>query len=451
VQASPDYHPQALAPRHVECDFTDLAPLESGRHVPLGLAVRLRALAWAEPAADDFVILDYTVVNVSGESLRDVHAGFFCDATVGNTERTSPYDPGAPVRWNYYDDLNRGWRPGDVADDPGLWMMSEHDDDGEDGLATSWIGTRLLGVEPAPAPPQEAPPVSYNVWRFRSVPVEDDVYWDEGEQELRPGKYQAMGNGDFDDGVTPEGDFTIPSNWNALLSTGPIPLLADGDTLRFAVAVVCGADSASLLARARAARELYENDYTPVPAFLSDLRVVRESAGARLTWRVPDAPPQASFEVWRQDAGRERARISPAALRDRTAGEFLDADAPDAGADYWLRVTHLAAPETWLGPARLPALDAARCLELTGAAPNPFNPRTALRLHLPVAGPVRLTVHDLRGHRVATLLDGSREAGPLTVPWDGLADDGVPAPSGVYLARLETAQGVRTAKLMLAR
>ena len=79
------------------------------------------------------------------------------------------------------------------------------------------------------------------------------------------------------------------------------------------------------------------------------------------------------------------------------------------------------------------------------AAPNPFNPRTTLRFTLPEAGRVRLSIVDVAGRRVDTLLDGVLEAGAHARDWT--AEVGV---SGVYLARLETADGVTATKLVLA-
>jgi hypothetical protein len=69
--------------------------------------------------------------------------------------------------------------------------------------------------------------------------------------------------------------------------------------------------------------------------------------------------------------------------------------------------------------------------------PNPFNPSTTLRFTLSAPSAVTLTVHDLAGRRVATLLDGQRcEAGPQSAVWDGRLDAGGRAASGVYLVRL---------------
>ncbi|MFO7653762.1 MAG: M14 family zinc carboxypeptidase [Candidatus Krumholzibacteriia bacterium] len=93
-------------------------------------------------------------------------------------------------------------------------------------------------------------------------------------------------------------------------------------------------------------------------------------------------------------------------------------------------------------PARRPAL---------AAFPNPFNPGTTLRFDNPRAGPVELAIHDALGRRIRTLLSEHRPAGEQTAHWDGRGDDGLPAASGVYLARLRAGGGDRALKLTLVK
>lgn len=275
-QNSDNFNAQALATQHIQVVFNDYASVESGNHVPLGLKVVLRALAWGSPYADDFVILDYAVINISGSELRDVYVGFWNDTTIGNTDNTNPYDPQALNRWNYYDDANGGWGPPgwDIPEnyvpegEDRIWMMYEHDADGDDGLATSWIGCRLLGSVPAVEPVEGFPAVSYNAWQFRHVPARDDEYYadDDIEQQiLLPGKYQLMGNGAFTVGETQETDYTIASDWVSLLSTGPFPFLAPDDTLHVTFAIVAGPDSLGLLANSKVAQVAYDDGFA-IPA-----------------------------------------------------------------------------------------------------------------------------------------------------------------------------------------
>ncbi|HPF36464.1 MAG TPA: FlgD immunoglobulin-like domain containing protein, partial [Candidatus Krumholzibacteria bacterium] len=79
---------------------------------------------------------------------------------------------------------------------------------------------------------------------------------------------------------------------------------------------------------------------------------------------------------------------------------------------------------------------------LLGASPNPFNPRTTLRYALAQAGPVRLTVSDMRGRRLAVLVDGVRPAGEHAVVWDGRDAAGRALGSGAYVGVFE-AEGRR--------
>ena len=88
---------------------------------------------------------------------------------------------------------------------------------------------------------------------------------------------------------------------------------------------------------------------------------------------------------------------------------------------------------------------------LTGAWPNPFNPRVTLSWALPVAGPARLALVDARGREVAVLHDGPLAAGAHAASWDGRDAAGRPAPAGVYLAVLRTAHGASSRKVVLAK
>lgn len=88
---------------------------------------------------------------------------------------------------------------------------------------------------------------------------------------------------------------------------------------------------------------------------------------------------------------------------------------------------------------------------LTGAWPNPFNPVVNLSFTLPQDGPVRLSIHDVRGRLIASLVDGSHPGGVHTVAWDGRDQTGRPAPSGTYLAVLQAGPERTSRKLMLGK
>jgi len=88
-------------------------------------------------------------------------------------------------------------------------------------------------------------------------------------------------------------------------------------------------------------------------------------------------------------------------------------------------------------------------LQLRAAAPNPFSTRTTLRYDLPKAGMTELGVYDLRGSLVKRIHSGYRTAGTYTETWDGTDGRGHRMPSGVYLYRLKTAQGMAAKRMVL--
>jgi len=92
-----------------------------------------------------------------------------------------------------------------------------------------------------------------------------------------------------------------------------------------------------------------------------------------------------------------------------------------------------------------------RNVELRQNVPNPFNPVTRIDFNLKHEDTVDLAVYDVAGRRVATLLSGRLGAGLHHVTWDGRADNGVPAASGVYWYVLRTSTERMSRAMVLLR
>lgn len=126
---------------------------------------------------------------------------------------------------------------------------------------------------------------------------------------------------------------------------------------------------------------------------------------------------------------------------DRDDDGFRDADERDAGSDPGdpasiPGVVVATPPVTREGPR----------LWLAGA--NPARVDTEFGLSSPYPGPARLEVFDLRGRRIRTLVDSSQPLEKTTrVGWDLRDRRGQRVPAGVYLVRLQTADGVRTERV----
>jgi len=84
-------------------------------------------------------------------------------------------------------------------------------------------------------------------------------------------------------------------------------------------------------------------------------------------------------------------------------------------------------------------------LELS-AYPNPFNPATRLVFSLVDPGQAKLTVYNLAGQAVRTIVEGDLASGVHEYLFDAGS-----LPSGLYFARLETASGCQTARMLLMK
>jgi len=65
--------------------------------------------------------------------------------------------------------------------------------------------------------------------------------------------------------------------------------------------------------------------------------------------------------------------------------------------------------------------------------PNPFNPSTQMRYAIPRSGIVNLSIYDLRGQPVRTLVSEHKQAGEYDKSWDGKNDSGLDVASGIYI------------------
>jgi hypothetical protein len=78
--------------------------------------------------------------------------------------------------------------------------------------------------------------------------------------------------------------------------------------------------------------------------------------------------------------------------------------------------------------------------------PNPFNPSTTVKFSIAAAQDVRLTVYDLLGRTVASLVNSHMQAGTYAVQWNAST-----VPSGMYIYRLEAGNFSSVKKLTLLK
>lgn len=80
--------------------------------------------------------------------------------------------------------------------------------------------------------------------------------------------------------------------------------------------------------------------------------------------------------------------------------------------------------------------------------PNPFNPSTTISYQLSEAASVNLTIYDVKGRVVATLVNQDRGAGLYEVHWSGLDASRNQVNTGVYFAQLQVGEQSKTIKMV---
>ena len=89
--------------------------------------------------------------------------------------------------------------------------------------------------------------------------------------------------------------------------------------------------------------------------------------------------------------------------------------------------------------------------KLYNAYPNPFNPVTTLRYDLPEDALVNITIYDMMGRVVKTLINDQQTTGYRSLQWNATNDAGQPVSAGVYLYQIQAGEYLQTKKMVLLK
>ena len=185
----------------------------------------------------------------------------------------------------------------------------------------------------------------------------------------------------------------------------------------------------------------------PLSVYLQDMQASRDHGSVCVSWTVSGEGGDFLLERINGNGTRVEVARKPATGHHH---EVLDVTAPTTACRYVLHLCADDGTETVLAEVLAPATIPS-ALNLTSLAPNPFNPATRLAFTLPYPGIVKVTVHDLQGRTIATLLDEALSVGEHEVVWHGMDDDGHAVASGAYLVRVYAGDQHRTVKAVLVR
>ncbi|MCI0331307.1 MAG: T9SS type A sorting domain-containing protein [candidate division Zixibacteria bacterium] len=92
-----------------------------------------------------------------------------------------------------------------------------------------------------------------------------------------------------------------------------------------------------------------------------------------------------------------------------------------------------------------------KSFELSQNYPNPFNGETRISFTLLKNQTITLTIYNILGQPVRTLLEGSQPAGKNEISWDGRDASGRLSSSGIYFYKLSTAKEKQVRKMVLLK
>ena len=83
--------------------------------------------------------------------------------------------------------------------------------------------------------------------------------------------------------------------------------------------------------------------------------------------------------------------------------------------------------------------------------PNPFNPTTILRYDLPKDALVNITIYDMMGRHVKTLMNDQQTAGYRSLQWNATNNAGLPVSAGIYLYIIQAGEFRQVKKMVLLK
>lgn len=88
---------------------------------------------------------------------------------------------------------------------------------------------------------------------------------------------------------------------------------------------------------------------------------------------------------------------------------------------------------------------------LVGNYPNPFNPNTTIKFSLKEQSPVNVTIYNISGQKVITLVNDTMPAGTYNLPWNGKDAKGRGVGSGIYFFKMDSGKYTSTKKMIMLK
>jgi hypothetical protein len=203
-------------------------------------------------------------------------------------------------------------------------------------------------------------------------------------------------------------------------------------------------------------------DDPSLPVTMSSFAASVKDNAIVLSWRTESETDNLGFTLERAEGNGAWKPIASYQTSDALKGQgnkstttnYIWTDAKvSTGNEYRYRLSDVntAGVVTMHSPIAVTMTALPETTEMAKAYPNPFNPETSIQYNLHQDSQVTITVYDLLGRQVKTLVDNQQAAGSYNTIWNGTDSAGAKAASGVYIVRMETKGVTQIQKVMLIK
>lgn len=173
-----------------------------------------------------------------------------------------------------------------------------------------------------------------------------------------------------------------------------------------------------------------------------------------LNWSGPVEEDFSFFNIYRQDI----LTNEPAVVFTTTDSFYVDQELSDVGAyEYWVTAVDMSGLESDASSIVSAVLSAEEKMgmptefALKQNYPNPFNPSTQIQYALPTETRVLISIYDLTGRRVRTLVNEVQSAGHRSVMWNATNEIGRPVSAGMYIYTIQAVDFIQNRKMVLLK
>ena len=196
-----------------------------------------------------------------------------------------------------------------------------------------------------------------------------------------------------------------------------------------------------------------------LPVELSSFSASTTGSAIKLSWRTETESKNYGFEIERLTGSKESSINGPNGTSFEKIGftegygnssspkEYSYIDKSINSGKYSYRLKQIDTDGSFSYSKVIETdLTAPNKYELSQNYPNPFNPSTTINFNLPEAGKVKLSLYNLLGEELKTIVNESKEAGIHTINFN--AEE---LQSGMYIYKIEAGSFIQTRKMMLLK